>query len=391
MAFDFNSFQNSTSIAQQTTSSVTSTVKNLTSAINTGVTGALNSVSSALGLSGLSGAGSVKGAFNALGSTNIVAELKDTLGVASVIGSILPEMVPNGSAPPISMTYPNDLGKYYIQLFFFDYYQQTAITQRTSKDNFIVSLPIPENLQEQFNMSYADKHLGAFGLLEEIGLNNQSLSALMSGTTKQARQVAEGMGQTGGDLLAQGGGGPAGLYLARSAINGISDNAGNLVDRVTGSVLNPYQQLQFEGVGLREHTFSYTFSPNSKVEADTLRDIIRQLKMRMHPEMNGMMLNFPDQCKIKLSGGLNDLAYYTFQDCYLKNMAVNYAPSGTPSFFKDGTHPVEIKLDLTFGEIRPITRDFYTKGDGAGVPQEMTSPFGTTEAATIIPSILKSK
>jgi len=378
MAFDFNSFQNSTSIASQSVSSITSTVKNLTSAIDSGVTGALNSISSKLGLSGLSGAGALTGAFGALGSTNIVAELKDTLGVAPSIGSILPEMVPNNSAPPVSMTYPNDLGKYYIQFFFFDHYQDNAIVPRKSKDNFIVSLPIPENLQEQFNMSYADKQLGALGLLEAAGLNDQSISAIMNGTAQQAGSIAQAVGGGAGGIASKDGGGGSLLGVARYGINGISDTAGTALDRVTGTILNPYQQLQFEGVGLREHSFSYTFSPNSAEEARTLKDIIYQLKIRMHPALNGLMLNFPDQCRIKLSGGLDSKAYYTFQDCYLKSMSVNYAPSGTPAFFKGGEHPVEIKIDLTFGEIRPITRDFYTNENQSGIPDSIKTDLQNT-------------
>lgn len=372
MAFDFNSFQNSTSIASQSASSITSTVKNLTSAIDSGVTGALNSISSKLGLSGLSGAGALTGAFSTLGSTNIVAELKDTLGVAPSIGSILPEMVPNGSAPPVTMSYPNDLGKYYIQFFFFDHYQKNAIVKRNTKDNFIVSLPIPENLQEQFSMSYADKQLGALGILEAAGLDDQAIGAMMQGSAEKAGNIAQGIGKAAGSIASKNGGGGTALAIARYGINGISAEGGAALDRVSGSILNPYQQLQFEGVGLREHSFSYTFSPNSADEAMTLKEIILQLKMRMHPTLNGLMLNFPDQCRIKLSGGLDDVAYYTFQDCYLKTMSVNYAPSGTPAFFKGGEHPVEIKIDLTFGEIKPITRSFYS-GDtsGDGVPPEV--------------------
>jgi hypothetical protein len=395
MTIDFNSFQNNKTIAGQTSQSFTTGIKNLSSAVSTGVSGALNAVSSKLGLSGLSSGGSVSGASGTLGSTNIIAELKDKIGVAGEIGAVLPESVPNKSQPPAAMIYPKDLGKYYIQFFFFDNFQDSPIKRLTKRNTFMLSLPVPDNLQEQFNMAYSDQQLGMLGILEATGmLTPQSIETIVNGNMDQVGDVASVGATRTKNLLTAGGGGSASLAVARYTSRALGlESVGTALDRVTGTIINPYQQLQFEGVGLREHTFSYTFSPNSEAEANDLKKIVRELKVRMHPTLNGLLMNFPDQCKIKLSSGLGD--YYTFQDCYLKSMSVNYAPSGTPAFFKQGAHPVEIKVDLTFGEIRPITRNTYTgETDGVSSIAEATnptSPWGTSEASTPIPEILRSK
>ena len=54
---------------------------------------------------------------------------------------------------------------------------------------------------------------------------------------------------------------------------------------------------------------------------------------------------------------------YSFKNCYLKSMGVNYAPQGTPSFFKGGKHPTEAEISLEFGEVEPVTRQDAEKGD----------------------------
>ena len=395
MAFDFNSFTNNNTVAGQTSTSFSSGIKNLSSSVSTGVSGALNAISSKLGLSGMSSSGSLSGASSTLGSANIVAQLKDTVGVAGQVGGVLPETVPNKAQPPGAMVYPKDLGKYYIQFFFFDNFQDSPIKRLTKRNTYMLSLPVPDNLQEQFNLAYSDKQLGALGVLEAAGiLTPESMETVINGNMEQVGQVADIGATRTSNLLKAGGGGSATLAAARYTSRALGlESVGTALDRVTGTILNPYQQLQFEGVGLREHSFSYTFSPNSESEANDLKTIIKELKIRMHPTLNGLLMNFPDQCKIKLSSGLGD--YYTFQDCYLKSMNVNYAPSGTPAFFKQGAHPVEIKVDLVFGEIRPITRNTYTgETDGVSTIAEArnpTSPWGTSEAATPIPEILKSK
>jgi hypothetical protein len=201
------------------------------------------------------------------------------------------------------------------------------------------------------------------GVLEEAGLMNQdTLNKLVNGSNKQAEGAAQDIGKKLGGIVTAGGGASAGLYAVRQASSALGlETAGAAIDRVTGTVLNPYQELQFEGVSLREHSFSYTFSPNSKSEAENLKKIIRTFKERMHPELNGLLMEFPNQCSIKLSAPFSDESYYFVQDSYLKNMSVNYAPSNTPAFFKGGEHPVEISISLSFGEIKPLSRNTFTK------------------------------
>lgn len=358
MTIDFNSFQNNNTVSGQTAQSFSSTVKNLASSVSSGVGGALNTLSSKLGISGLSGGGSVSGAFNTLGSTNIVGELKDTLGVAPPVGGKLPQAMASKTSPPPVETYPLDLGKYFIQITFKDEYQDNPIAKRQSRPTFTVNLPIPENLQETFSMNYNPKELGlATGALTDIITKEDTLNKIGSGSIRQA---GEELGRATREAGKQATSGQSIYTLGRYMVKNLGmDDIGNALDRVTGTIMNPYQELQFEGVSLRDHTFSYTFSPNSLEEAETLKRIIREMKVRMHPSLNGLLMNFPDRCSITVSQGLNDKAYYTFQDCYLKSMVVNYAPSGAPAFTKGGLHPTEIRVDFTFGEVKPITREFF--------------------------------
>ena len=368
MAFDFSNFSNKTSIADQSSVSYNGDGGKTTyfgpssTGASTGLSNVFNNLSSKLGLSGFSSSGSVKGAFGSYGS-GIVPQLKDNLGVASPINSDTPENSPSKTKLPGSLQYPKDVGKYFITFTFKDRFQSSPIAPRRLVPSVTITLPIPANLQESFNMSYSDKQLGMLGVLEEAGLMNQeTLNKMFNGSADQAGAAAKDIGKKVAGIATASGGATAGLYAVRQAASTLGlETAGAAIDRVTGTVLNPYQELQFEGVSLREHSFSYTFSPNSRAEADSLKKIIRTFKERMHPELNGLLLQFPDQCSIKLSSPFIDEDYYFVQDCYLRGMTVNYAPSGTPAFTKNGEHPAEISISLQFGEIKPLSRNTFTK------------------------------
>lgn len=388
MTIDFNSFQNNQSISGQTAQSFSSVVKNLSSSVSSGVTGALNSISSKLGITGLSGPGSISGAFGAIGSANIVGELKDTLGVAAPVTGELPQAVASKTAPPTTHTYPADIGKYFMQITFVEESQKNPIVPRTTRPTYTVTLPMPENLQESFNMEYSDKKLGMIGVLMD-SMSQSQMADLIGGSDEAARQAASDVtGNVSGKLRSSGAGG-AGVAAARYLVKSLSEDASTALDRATGTILNPYQELQFDGISLREHTFSYTFSPNSLAEANTLKEIIKELKIRMHPAKHGLLYTFPDKCKITVSQGLNNRAYLTFLECYLKSMVVNYAPSGTPTFAKGGEHPADISISLVFGEIKPLSRNYYT-GEGEGV-LSVANPGRSSTDSDFVPSLLKSK
>jgi hypothetical protein len=94
-----------------------------------------------------------------------------------------------------------------------------------------------------------------------------------------------------------------------------------------------------------------------------LKKIIKTIKRRMLPgtglsaeASTGPLFSFPDV--VNISFGPKDIEPYKIQKSVLESMTVNYAPNGTPAFFKDGS-PTDIEIGLNFKEIRVVTRNDY--------------------------------
>jgi len=354
-----DAYKSTTSVSDQFSKSFSSTVKDVGSAVDgflksapSSIGEALNNVgkaASALGAVGLSAAGSVSQALNQLSALGTYTKFKDNFNPPSKLRDIPPEEIDRSKGRYSgNLTYPSDLGEYYILFEFKSYKRIAPITEFKELTEATIALPIPTNLQEQFQMQYADKALGAAGAIEE-----KAREKLAGQTFSNAQAAGEAIGGTISEFA---GTTDTLLYGARS-LAGISDSIGGAIDTATGAVLNPFQSLVFQGVNLRSHSFSYRFSPNSESESNKLKEIIYQFKKRMHPQKtsSSLFLQFPDIVDIKF--GKEKDSPYTFATCFLESMSVNYAPQGTPAFFASSSNPVETEITLNFKEIKPLTRD----------------------------------
>jgi len=318
--------------------------------------GVLDGITGKLKEAGSSISGAATAAFNQLQSfASPLTKFKDSLGVAEKIKDIRPEGVRGKVTKSAEeLQFPLDLGHYYIKFTFLSAYQDVVVAPRKVLTKAVIFMPLPSELSERYSVQYAEKQLGMAGLLEESGLLKSAQDALGGTMTKGKASEA---GRSLANIVSQ----PSNLaYLARSGIKSISDTAGSAIDRVTGSILNPYQALQFQGIDLRSHSFRFRCSPNSEKEAEALKSIIQQFKIRMLPEKKGLLFNFPDICTIEFQ---TRNMPYSFKNCYLKSMSVNYAPNGSPSFFKGGKYPTDAEISLEFGEVEPVTREDVQKGD----------------------------
>lgn len=349
-----------TSVADQVSKSFRSSVVQVGSAVDgflksspTSVGDALgnvNKLAKSLGSLGMSAVSSAAQAMNQLGSLGNYTKFRDTFKPPQKLKDISPEDTSRRRSWS-GLTYPDDLGEYFIIFTFKAYQRKAPITEFVELPQLTINLPIPANLQEQFNMQYSDKQLGVFGFLEG------NLQQIAGKAEEQGRKLGESVGSA----LKQLGETPSEtvLYGLRT-LGGISDSIGGAVDVATGAVQNPFQTLVFQGVNLRSHNFTFRFSPNSLSESEKLKEIINQFKMRMHPAKtsSSLFLTFPDVVDIKF--GKKDGTPYFFKTCFLESMTVNYSPQGTPAFFADTFNPVEVELGLTFKEIKPLVRNDFT-------------------------------
>lgn len=345
--------QQTTTVANQFTKSFGSSVQEAAGAVDgflkaapTSAGQALSNVTAAagaLGKLGLSAAKSVGAALNQLGSLGNYSKFPDSFAPPRKLTDLKPDEISSRVSFEGEFTYPTDLSSdYYMKLTFKHYERKVPISNPVTLPTITINLPIPNNLQEQFSMSYADKQLGVAGLLENV------LPNFNQGAEEAGRQLADNIKKQ----VEKTGGAEAAFYGART-IAGISDSLGGAVDVATGAVLNPFQTLVFQGVNLRSHSFSYRFSPNNSADQQVLKKIIYELKRRMHPTKRELIYEFPDV--VDITFGKKDGDPYFFSTCFLESMSVNYAPQGIPAFFNDG-NPVEVEIGLNFKEIKPISR-----------------------------------
>jgi len=361
--YNYGNFTNRTTIDEQNRSviggvagSANSVISGLSSS-GSAVAQALGNISNKIKDAGTTLTGAASATLNQLGSFTTTTKFADLFKIPDKVRDKLPEQTRNKvTASPSYYYYPENLGKYFIMFTFKHYYRDNTVFTRKDNIECSIALPIPADLNEKFSVNYNGKDIGILGILQEAGLMNA-----VATNKFDAEKIAYGAGREAGKA--------GNIAMALRSVGGlVSDSAGAAVDRAAGTVLNPYTALQFQGVGLRKHSFKFRMSPNSKSEADTLKRIVLEFKKRMHPEKVDLRLNYPDVCTIQFQ---TPNMPYSFKNCYLEGMTVNYAPSGMPSFLKDGQSTTEIEITLDFGEIEIVTRNDLEKSNG-----DLTGPVG---------------
>lgn len=281
---------------------------------------------------------------------------------ASVAESTTPtETRGSQTAAPKGLSFPSNIGtlKYFMSLYFFKDHTVSPFAPPKEQATATIHLPMPSSLVERFSMSYNAASLGTVvGGIVESGMAKDIYNIIKNTNSGDINKSIESI--TGRIGAFKESAGDQGIYtpVVRAIASEISTSAARAFDVVTGTALNPYQSLFFDGPDLRSYGFNLRLSPNSVEESRTLKEIIRVLRERMLPMKKGLIYEYPDSCLITLSAQENYGTLYTMYKSVLKNMSANYAPQGVPAFFAGGeSHPVEVELSLEFGEISPITRD----------------------------------
>lgn len=157
---------------------------------------------------------------------------------------------------------------------------------------------------------------------------------------------------------------PGGLGKAGKMVTGAADSgAGKLLLKSQGIAINPNQQLLFDGLSLRSYQLAFTFTPYSKQEANTVKDIIKAFKSYSRPRTvtgtGGMLFIPPATFDLDfLFNGKPNEHVNKVAESVITSVDVNYAPNGWAAH-SDGA-PVQTQLTLQFKELYLIDRDGST-------------------------------
>jgi hypothetical protein len=289
----------------------------------------------------------------------------DVKGSAKGASGTAPQKVMEDKRPLGPLEYPAQM-KYYALFSFKEYSRGFALSTPKDKPTAQIILPIPSNLSETFGVDYDTPALGPIvGALAGGTLAGQRQAQDFAGGEEKAQKTIANMA---GPIL-----GAAGMS-AISAVSekvapGSGEKANAIASIAAGVAPNPHLAVVLRNVGLREHSFSYRLAPNSAAELAKVKEIIRQLKLRMLPgvtEGADALFTYPDVCDISFATGT--MESYRIKRCVLKNLSVNYAPNG-PAFFKSGD-PVIVEIAMTFMEMSVFTRGDVGKESTKALPPE---------------------
>ena len=206
-------------------------------------------------------------------------------------------------------------------------------------------------------------------------LNAQGLAALglaasvtgipgETGEEKQKRMDALRGREEDGSAFRQTTGAIKNQIVAKTAglLLGTELNADTVLARKGGVVLNPNAEMLFQGPALRDFSFKYRMVARSQKEGKMIRNIIRFLKLGMAAKFRSRTyLKSPDvftlaymrrdgEKKFKM---LDTVNRFSPGGLALTSLNTDYAPNTYWSAYGD-SQPVEVTLEMSFAELRPI-------------------------------------
>ena len=224
-----------------------------------------------------------------------------------------------------------------------------------------VAIYLPPNVQDTITATYNDVSTGMLGFAAAAGLD---FSSAVGAKDYEAAAGALVGGATG--VLTEGAK-KAAAALAEAISGG--EGAAGLVNRAFGQADNPYIEVLFESMSVREFTYNFTFAPRSEEETQDVQEIIQLFRFHMAPELQGgqsRFLTLPSEFDIHYmymakDGTNSENDYYNkIATCVCTNVAVDYTP-GKVSSFADGA-PTQITMGVTFKETETLHKDKINAG-----------------------------
>jgi hypothetical protein len=250
--------------------------------------------------------------------------------------------------PNSGLSFPKDIGKYWIYLGFeeanFSTIMGSSSAVFTRRGSGSVTLPLPMNLSDTSQLEYEN-----FTITDAAKRAAGGFGELAGGITKLAGFF--GIADSAAD--------PTALARFAAKFSGAQTIAGAAIETagaLTGYAVNTHQTLKFKQPTLKSHSFSWKLVPSNKEESKILRAIVQFIKSRIYPKANGLVFTYPNLVNVYL---YNKDSMYLFKPAYVTGFAVNYTTEGGPAFHND-EYPVSVQIDMNITETA-----VWTKNDAA--------------------------
>jgi hypothetical protein len=237
-----------------------------------------------------------------------------------------------------------------------------SVYKTTTRITDSVALYLPPNVQDQTSAGYQDASTGIVGLVAAGG--GKFLDAMRRNDYQSAAsQLIGGVKAVSEEAL---------IRSSAGIIDFISGGEGDtlgLANKVFGQAMNPYMEVIFDNMAMRNFTYNFTFAPKNAQERDDVQDIIKLFRFHMAPELKGSQhrfLTLPSTFDIHyMYQHSKDYAsennfYSKIATCVLKDCSVDYTPGAVKSF-QDGS-PTQITMSLGFQETELLTKQSINAG-----------------------------
>ena len=234
-------------------------------------------------------------------------------------------------------------------------------TQTTKRITDSIALYLPPSVRDTTTAEYENMSTGLVGMFAGKGfdffqdfVNKDYDAAAAEGTGAAADFMTEVAKRSGAAFV--------------DALAG-SDSSLALLNRGLGRADNPFMEVLFTTMGVREFTYNFNFAPRNSDETMEVQQIIQLFRFHMAPEMqqaNSRYLTLPSEFDIhymfkgKDGQGRENDYFNRITTCVCTSVDVNYTPNGVRSF-EDGS-PTQIQMGLTFRETEILTKEKINQG-----------------------------
>ena len=236
-----------------------------------------------------------------------------------------------------------------------------------------IVLPIPNQLQIQYQADYQNEELGLFGAMAagmvgaaDLQGAGRDISNLISNKISAASEALQNQDLDAGTqvlgavapVAVAGAASAAGPLAGLLALGGTGGGVVSGIQVSEGLAINPHMAVLFKGVGFREHAFSYRLVARNQTESRLIQELINVFKYHMHPSYfaGNLAFKYPEEFEIEFSSILAP-NLYKIGTCVMKSFDVNYNGESTPLFFEQTGAPVVIDISMSFQETKIVTKD----------------------------------
>ena len=206
-----------------------------------------------------------------------------------------------------------------------------------------VSLPIPQGLNFGDNMSYGSIDLGIIG-----DIAAKAIGAEKGKVSTGANALLDKVKDTNAAAVAS-------IAAKRGlAIPGVG---AEVIDFANRQVVSPNTNTTFQNSSIRSFNFTFKLVSRKQKEAESIKKILDLFQAKMYPEADELILKYPPTFTIKFYNGSGKPNKFIpgIYESYLTGMSATY--NGSTNIFHSDGSPLESDVQLTFQEIKALTRE----------------------------------